>query len=441
MPNDAESAIYTRLAAAPRFHPASADMFMPDWTLEAGDVVEVKSGESSYNVPVYSMNLNWKGSSRVTVQSTGNEKRDPISALKRKQYGAGAGAYRAQKNFSSELQEFETEISQTNYEISLRAYQRDMDNVDEILRQAGISINAYGVITYAEDNVNMIGSKFSVQAGQISSIVTKTGINNLSQNDTLYTKITQTENDITSIAQKTGVNSLGQGETLYSKISQNATNITTLVNKTGINDVGQNETLYSKISQNAGDITTLVTKTGINSLGTSDTLYSKISQTESDITSLVTKTGVNSLGQGETLYSEISQNATAITQKVSAGDISSTINQTAQSVLISASKINLSGYVTASDLSATNAEITGLKSGTAAADHLVTHLLSVYRGEVGLNAVWKSKEVVTGITLSGSRNWVYEASSGTQHTVTGYIVTATTTGTIYYLGRTDWNNA
>ena len=73
MPNDAESAIYTRLAAAPRFHPASADMFMPDWTLEAGDVVEVKSGESSYNVPVYSMNLNWKGSSRVTVQSTGVE--------------------------------------------------------------------------------------------------------------------------------------------------------------------------------------------------------------------------------------------------------------------------------------------------------------------------------------------------------------------------------
>lgn len=50
------------------------------------------------------------------------------------------------------------------------------------------------------------------------------------------------------------------GSNMYSKISQNSTNITTLVTKTGINSLGQNETLYSEISQNAYDITLKVAK-------------------------------------------------------------------------------------------------------------------------------------------------------------------------------------
>ena len=92
MANEAEQAIYTRLASAPTFHPATADIFATDWGLDAGDVVAVRSGNDTYNVPVYNMSLNWKGNSRVQIQSTGNETRKPLSALKRRQYGGGSSA-------------------------------------------------------------------------------------------------------------------------------------------------------------------------------------------------------------------------------------------------------------------------------------------------------------------------------------------------------------
>ena len=316
--------------------------------------------------------------------------------------GGGSGNGRGQTTLEKTISEFETEIQANQYEINLRAYQRDMDNVDEILRQAGISINAQGVIVYADDNVNMLGSKFEVQAGQISSLVTKTGVNSL----------------------------------------------------------GQNETLYSEIVQNATDISTLVTKTGINSLGQSETLYSEIVQTATDISTLVTKTGINSLGQGETLYSEISQNAQAITTKVSAGDIASTINQTAQSVLIQANKIDLQGYVTASDLSATNAQITNLTSGQATATSIKSVALGCYsltdingQGMTILNwpVSWQSQVVVTNIdvtmpvaVLSGSHDFVWQYGSG-QSTSTGRILLSYTDGsvsnytskTIYYLGAAN----
>lgn len=312
---------------------------------------------------------------------------------------AGVGNRRGQTESEATIQEFETEILANAYQISLRAYQRDMDNVDEILRQAGVSIDAQGVIVYADDNVNMLGSKFEVQAGQISSLVTKTG-----------------------------VNSLGQNETLYSEIVQNAESISSLVTKTGVNSLGQNETLYSEIVQNATDISTLVTKTGINSLG-----------------------------QSETLYSQISQNAQAITTKVSAGDIASTINQTAQSVLIQASKIDLQGYVTASDLSATNAQITNLTTGQTTATSIKSVALGCYNltdvNGQGLNILswpvsWKSQVVVTNIdvtmpvaVLSGTHDFVWQYGSG-QSTSTGRILLSYTDGsvsnytskTIYYLG-------
>ena len=335
--------------------------------------------------------------------------------------GGGGGSYIEEK-----IKEFETEILWNDYEIGLRAYQRDMDRVSEILRQAGIIINANGVIIYAEDNENNIGSKLSVLADRIttevtdrsnadvtlSSRITQTAESITSEvtrattaEGTLSSRITQTAESITALVQKTGVNNLGENETLYSKITQTAeaitsevtrattaegtlssritqtaTDITSLVTKTGVNNLGENETLYSQIQQTATDITSIVSKTGINNLGQNETLYSEIQQTATDITTLVTKTGVNSLGQNETLYSEIQQNATAISSKVSAGDIASTINQTAQSVLIQASKIDLQGYVTATELSAVEADITRLTAGTTVATALKAGVLQAVNG-------------------------------------------------------------
>lgn len=180
--------------------------------------------------------------------------------------------------------------------------------------------------------------------------------------------------------------------------------------------------------------------------------YAAINVNSGNISSLVTKTGVNSLGAGETLYSLIQQEAGKISLIVNSDN---TLNQAAiilaingtggSSIEISADKVNLSGYVTASQLNATNAEISNLMSGNTTATTLRasamygstinTSGLWVHNGSGYVEATWKSKTVVTGVSLSTSGAFVYQTSSGTQHTRTGSVVTDVDTSTIYYLGR------
>lgn len=94
----AKAAIYNRLASAPTFHPASADLFS-DFTLQSGDVITVTSDNTSYNVPIYGMQMKWNGNSKVSVQSTGNEKRDSLERMiqSASSGGGGGGGYRQER--------------------------------------------------------------------------------------------------------------------------------------------------------------------------------------------------------------------------------------------------------------------------------------------------------------------------------------------------------
>ena len=75
------------------------------------------------------------------------------------------------------------------------------------------------------------------------------GVNELGEE--LATEITARENGINALITKTGVNNLGQNETLFGKISTEITaraeGINVLTTKTGINNLGQNETLFSRL--------------------------------------------------------------------------------------------------------------------------------------------------------------------------------------------------
>ena len=84
----------------------------------------------------------------------------------------GGGGGRGKTPQEEKLQEFGTEIKYNMEEIELRAYQRDMTNVESMLRQAGLKLDAHGVLIYADDNVNMLQSKLNVQADRISLVVT-----------------------------------------------------------------------------------------------------------------------------------------------------------------------------------------------------------------------------------------------------------------------------
>lgn len=147
----AEEAILTKLAQAPSFHPAGAKLFVPDWTLDPGDVVTVTAKDNvndpdetptSYNVPIYSLNLTWNGVNRVEIESTGNQQREPLSALRRKEYQTGRRGYGTAKQIEEQTQQqYEHYVDQTD------AYRK------EIYRVNGVVYDNEGNIVYQTDPI------------------------------------------------------------------------------------------------------------------------------------------------------------------------------------------------------------------------------------------------------------------------------------------------
>ncbi len=71
--------------------------------------------------------------------------------------------------------EFRTSIQASEFQLALHAEQLATDG--SILAQAGLTLDAQGVLIYADNNPNMIGAKLKVQADQIALVVTGTGAN------------------------------------------------------------------------------------------------------------------------------------------------------------------------------------------------------------------------------------------------------------------------
>lgn len=86
--------------------------------------------------------------------------------------GRGGGNGRGSTTAEQQISEFETEIAANNYQISLRAYQRDMTNVETIIKKAGVAIEAGGVIVYAGNNLTDMQSSINVNAGNITILST-----------------------------------------------------------------------------------------------------------------------------------------------------------------------------------------------------------------------------------------------------------------------------
>lgn len=189
--------------------------------------------------------------------------------------GRGGGG---QTNAEYQLSEYETEITANNYQIGLRAYQRDMDNVENILRQAGMSINAQGVLIYADDAPNMVGSKFNVQADRITTEVT----DRTNADSTLSSRITQTASEITLKADKvtvdalsTYINNLVTGVTQASYIRAAAATINSL-NLSGLlfngNTVSwKSQTVVTGLSGRNASVTLSVQRRFLSGVGTTVT--------------------------------------------------------------------------------------------------------------------------------------------------------------------------
>jgi hypothetical protein len=87
----------------------------------------------------------------------------------------GGGRSGGQTKAEAEWSEFQAGIEANNMIISLHAEQVDRSN--NILKQAGIAIDAGGVIAYAGNNLNDMKAEIKVSADSISQIVTAVGDN------------------------------------------------------------------------------------------------------------------------------------------------------------------------------------------------------------------------------------------------------------------------
>ncbi len=174
---------------------------------------------------------------------------------------------------------------------------------------------------------------------------------------TAQTAITANENAITLEAQR----AQDAEGSLSSRITVEAGRITSEVARATTAEGG----LSTRITQTADAVSSVASRTTTLEGDVTTIQGSGIWQNRDSITSVVgkfTTDGTNvQLIDGAGLYVKRDGVAIAVVDK---GNVLSSINASAESVDISASKINLTGYVTASQLSAANARIDNLLSGT-----------------------------------------------------------------------------
>ena len=145
--------------------------------------------------------------------------------------GGGGGGYSGRRGggdkAEDKIKEFETEILWNDEQIQLRAYQRDMTNVENILRAAGISIDAHGVAVYADDLTSQIGSIFKVESNRIGLVVTDSSTPSI-KTASIVSAINSSGSSVTIDADKVYLN----GHAIAQSISANSAAISNLVSGT-----------------------------------------------------------------------------------------------------------------------------------------------------------------------------------------------------------------
>ena len=322
--------------------------------------------------------------------------------------GGGSGSSRLDKEFS----EFETEIIQNERNIILTA--RQVNENHDILRQAGMEIDPItGVLIYAEDNENMVGSKFRVQSNRITAEVEQ----RIAEDHLLSSRITQTANSISlEVSERKGADQqlqssitmtatqirsevVNMDQRLSSRITQTSDAITAEVNRATLAE----GTLSGRITVNADAITQEVTR----ATSAEGTLSGRITTTADAVTAEVTRatTAENGLSGRITVNSD--KVSVVVEEKndqyvVKAASIVAGINgQDGSYVKIDADTINLTGYVTVSELNATNARIDNLLTGDTLAGSLRANNLSASSSfSLGGHAHNNSNITIGGVTYN-----------------------------------------
>lgn len=357
-------------------------------TFELGKLCRLALPDDDVTIEQHITSLSWDDAfnNEESIHVTLAAKKDTVlSFLHDVETSGGRGGGSASRKTDKNKKEYTTKFEQTDRSIEMVATRTDKN--DKILEQAGLSLNSKGVLTYATDSKLNIGSRFQVQADQITSLVEKTGVNKLGKKETLYSKVTQTESSISSVVSKTGVNKLGKNQTLYSQIQQNANAIKLTVKKGDV---------ISSINQTAESIKIKASKIELDGVVTMDS--------QKAITSALSYAKITTLNTGH---------------------ISS-----ASGLDIDVASVTCGCECWLGDLNCGDLQCGDISCGTVSGDG--------YKIDGNSNtAKWQSKTVVTEVKRSSSRQFVYAVNGNTSNlaTTTGTIVTGVTTDTIYYLGH------
>ena len=174
--------------------------------------------------------------------------------MERASGGAGggiSGRRGGETEAEAKWSEFQAEFVVNNAIMSYHAVQVDHDN--KVLKAAGMDIDASGVITYAEDNVNMIGSKFKQTAGRIDQEI----IDRSNADTTLQSNITQEAGRITQIVTAVGTNGEVTAASIITAIDNDTSSVTISANKIDLNGLvtaTEFQTALASIDNLVGDL-------------------------------------------------------------------------------------------------------------------------------------------------------------------------------------------
>lgn len=168
------SGIYGRLNGVSGYHPVSANTFA-DWSVQAGDVVSVIRGEDSYESPVHTSRMVWKGAPEIELNSTGNKEREAITKVARKKYGRGSSAINTEQSIYREFTSSDGLLHSAIYMSA--SILRTEFYASESTIYSYIEQTASGIRQTVANTASGLQSQINQQANKISLVVEGTGSN------------------------------------------------------------------------------------------------------------------------------------------------------------------------------------------------------------------------------------------------------------------------
>lgn len=141
-------------------------LVIPEYNVVVEDIVVGLSWDDLYNKPMdIFVNVGDQEDTVVTF----------LHNLDAKGSGGGGGGGGKKKEEEEKWKEYKTNYYKDDYRIDLNA--QKVDRANNILKQAGLEINASGVLVYSTDNERNLASMIKTQADRISLVVSGSGPN------------------------------------------------------------------------------------------------------------------------------------------------------------------------------------------------------------------------------------------------------------------------